>query len=188
MNAYLLTGQDRYLQPWRQQIDQINAQVKNVDGQKMYPRMHGDDGWYHFLPEKYDYNAMEIYYLSMKRRDLARTSGLEPGQRSLSGYRDTDQHARDNSWVRFLAGHNPDYPEQALRADFARIRARLEGMRKDPTTPDARLADDPMKFNPASVSSLIQLMLGGLHPGHRGSVLHSRLRYFDPVGRRWRTG
>ena len=27
-------------------------------------------------------------------------------------------------------------------------------------------------------------MQGGLHPGHRGSTLFSRLRYFDPVQRR----
>ena len=27
-------------------------------------------------------------------------------------------------------------------------------------------------------------MLGGLHPGHKGSVLHCRVRYFDPVRRR----
>jgi hypothetical protein len=41
-----------------------------------------------------------------------------------------------------------------------------------------------MKFNPASVGSLIQLMLGGIHPGHRGSVLHCRLRFFDHLRRR----
>jgi hypothetical protein len=57
-------------------------------------------------------------------------------------------------------------------------------MRNDPTTPDTRLADDPMKFNPATVGTLIEQMLGGLHPGHRGQVLHCRLRYFDPVRRR----
>ena len=27
-------------------------------------------------------------------------------------------------------------------------------------------------------------MLGGIHPGHRGSILHCRVRYFDPVARR----
>jgi hypothetical protein len=57
-------------------------------------------------------------------------------------------------------------------------------MKQDKTTPDTRLADDPMKYNPASVSSLIHLMLGGIHPGHRGSILHCRVRYFDPVKRR----
>ena len=28
MNAYLLTGDDRFLDPWRRQIDKINAQIQ----------------------------------------------------------------------------------------------------------------------------------------------------------------
>jgi hypothetical protein len=103
---------------------------------------------------------------------------------SLSGYRNNSQVSRDNAWRKYLAGENPGYPERALKMDFARIRSRIQAMRQDPTTPDTRLSDDPMKFNPASVTSLIQLMLGGIHPGHKGSVLFCRLRYFDPAGRR----
>ena len=34
-----------------------------------------------------------------------------------------------------------------------RIRKRVDGMRKDTTTPDTRLADDPLPFNPASAPS-----------------------------------
>ena len=184
MNAYMLTGDDKYLEPWRRQIDAINAQGKKIEGKKMYPRMYGDDGWYAFLPEKYDYNAMNIYYLSMNPSDLTRTSKLPSDQTSLSGYRDNIQVSRDNAWRKYLAGQNPEYPEHSLRTDFTRIRSRVEAMRQDTTTPDTRLADDPMDFNPASVSSLIHLMLGGLHPAHQGSVLFCRLRYFDPMERR----
>jgi hypothetical protein len=57
-------------------------------------------------------------------------------------------------------------------------------MRNDPTTPDTRLADDPMKFNPASVDSLLELSMGGVHPGVGGNLLVARLRYFDPDRRR----
>jgi hypothetical protein len=57
-------------------------------------------------------------------------------------------------------------------------------MRADTTTPDTRLADDPMKFNPATVQTLNQLMMGGLDPGRGAAPLHCRLRYFDPVNRR----
>src|SRR5205807_4863753 len=32
MNAYVLTGDDRYLEPWRKQIDAINAKKKVQDG------------------------------------------------------------------------------------------------------------------------------------------------------------
>jgi hypothetical protein len=57
-------------------------------------------------------------------------------------------------------------------------------MRADATTPDTRLADDPMNLNPASVTALIQQMQGGLHVTRRGAAHFCRLRYFDPVARR----
>ncbi len=164
MNAYMLTGDDRFLDGWRRQIARINAAGKMIDGKMHYPHMYGDDGWYNFTPSPYSANAMEIYYLSMKAEDAGRLAG--------------------DGWLSYLAGGNQGFPLNALRGDLERVRSRVEGMRKDTTTPDTRLADDPMKFNPASVSSLIQLMLGGIHPGHRGSVLHCRLRFFDHIQRR----
>ena len=71
--------------------------------------------------------------------------------------------------------------EAALRGDLNRVRQRVLGVRADTTTPDTRLADDPMHLNPCSASSLIHLMLGGIHPKHQGNVLQCRLRYFDPL-------
>jgi hypothetical protein len=164
MNAYVLTGDDRYLEAWRRQADVINAQAKTVDGKKVYPRMHGDQGWYAWTPEPHTANALEIYFLSMKPSDRERVPA--------------------NEWLDYLDGKNPGYPEEALRRDLDRIRQRAQAMRSDPTTPDTRLADDPMKFNPASVTSLVHLALGGLHLRSLGTILPCRLRYFDPVARR----
>ncbi|MDG1896282.1 MAG: hypothetical protein P8J37_15375 [Fuerstiella sp.] len=73
---------------------------------------------------------------------------------------------------------------RALQRDFDTIRKKIAGMRSDTTTPDTRLADDPMKFNPATVGSLRQLMTAGLDPGRGAAPFHCRLRYFDPVRRR----
>jgi len=184
MNAYLLTGDDRYLDPWRRQIDTINAQAKVIDGRTMYPAMFGDDGWYDYSPEKYNYAALELYYLSMRADDLEEVLPQEVGGASKAGYRNNEQFSRDQRWLRYLLGQDASYPEQALRADLTRVRQRVAEMRTEDTTPDTRLADDPMHLNPASVASLIQLMLGGLHPGHQGNVLQARLRYFDPIARR----
>lgn len=163
-NAYLLTGDDRYLDIWRKQQQTINAQQKIIDGQKMTPRMYGDDGWYGFVPQPYSYNQLEIYYMSMKPSDR--------------------QFLENHGWLQFLDGSNPDYPEQVLRRDIARIRQKLVDMRGDTTTPDTRLADDPMEFNPASVSALLELMNGGIDPGRWTMPLHCRVRYFDPLQRR----
>ena len=165
MNAYLLTGgDDRWLDVWRKQADIINSQMKVIDGKPMYPLMFGDEGWYHYQPEPYTYNNMEIYYLSMKAVDRDRVPS--------------------SPWLQFLSGNNPGFPETAMRQDLEHIRQCVVGMRQDQTTPDTRLADDPMKYNPARVNSLLQLMLGGLQPGRNASILHCRLRYFDPVNKR----
>ncbi len=163
-NAYFLTGDDRYLDPWRKQIELVNSHKKVVDGREMYPHMHGDQGWYAYSPRKYDDGALELWYWSMRPEDRPRlpTTG----------------------WLAYLDGLDPGYPERALRADFATIRRKVEGMRRDTTTPDTRLADDPMEFNPATVGTLVQLMLGGILPGRTGSILHCRVRHFDPQARR----
>lgn len=164
MNAYLLTGDDRFLDPWRQQIRIINAQGKTIDGKNQYPRMYGDDGWYAYSTAKYTTGIQEIAYLTQKEEDLARVP--------------------KSGWWSFLAGGNPGFPEQSLRADLGILRKKLLASRADRTTPDTRLADDPMKYNPATVTSLVQQMLGGLPTTKQGMVLHSRLRYFDPAQRR----
>jgi hypothetical protein len=164
MNAFLLTGDDRYLDVWRRQIDAVNANQKVVDGKTMYPHMYGEQGWYDFTPEKYNAHALEIAYLSMKPADISRLG--------------------ESAWLAYLSGRQPSYPELALRRDLARVRERVSAMRHDSTTPDTRLADDPMQYNPASVNSLVELMLGGIPPTHNGSVLNCRLRYFDPASRR----
>jgi len=164
MNAYLLTGEDRYLDAWRKQSDAINAQNKTIDGVIKHPTMYSDQGWYNYIPGPYAGAAREIYFLSMKPEDRVRLG-------------------RD-AYFNYLDGENEKYPEATLRADLERLRKRVDGMRQDTTTPDTRLADDPMKFNPAGVNSLIELAMGGLPPGKAGALLHSRLRYFDPVQRR----
>jgi hypothetical protein len=163
-NAYLLTGDDRWLEPWRRMIDTINAQGRMTEGVMTYPHMYGDKGWYYFTPEKYRHGALELWYWSMKDADLQRVSG--------------------DGWVAYLHGKNPGFPEQALRQDLETIRARAAGIRADTTTPDTRLADDALRFNPATVANLVQLAMGGLHHGNHTLVLHARLRYFDPYRRR----
>lgn len=164
LNAYLLTGNDKYLDGWRKQIDKINSNKKTIDGVTQYPHMFGDKGWYDYKPAAYQVGALEIFWLSQKADDRKRIVA--------------------NAWLDYLEGKNANYAEQALRGDLERIRKRVDGMRKDTTTPDTRLADDPMQLNPASVDSLIELAMGGLPPKNRGKLLFCQLRYFDPAKRR----
>ncbi len=162
-NALLATGNQSYVEVWGRMIDTVNANEKIIDGEVMYPHMYGDEGWYGYKPQKYSQGALDVYYWSMNRDDLERLS--------MTG------------WISFLEGKNPNYPVEALQRDFVTIRQKVQGMRQDTTTPDTRLSDDPMPFNPASVQTLIELMLGGILPRH-GEPLHCRVRYFDPIKRR----
>lgn len=163
-NAFLLTGDYKYVDVWRNMIDVINSNAKVIDGKKQYPSMYGDEGWYGYRPSPYSSGAMEIYYWTLDEADKKRVAG--------------------NGWLKFLEGQDPEYPARALSGDFASLRKKMEGVRNDPTTPDTRLSDDPMPYNPAIVGNMINLMLGGIHPGHKGAPLQCRLRYFDPVQRR----
>lgn len=158
-NALLMSGNPKYVDVWRKQIDAVNANAKEIDGKKQFPHMFGDQGWYDLHPEPWQPGVLEIAYWSMRDDDLARVAS--------------------NPWIAYLQGRAPNYAESALRADLDQIRKTVAAMRKDTTTPDTRLSDDPMKFNPCSVDSLIRLTLGGLPPGKQGSPLHARLRYFD---------
>ena len=72
-NALLLSGQQEYVDVWRQMIDTINSHGKEIDGQMMYPYMHGDEGWCEYRPHPYAQGALEVYYWSMERGDLKGT-------------------------------------------------------------------------------------------------------------------
>ena len=163
-NAFLLTGDRRYVDTWSQMIDRINANVKVINGKRHYPRMYGDEGWYDYQPSPWGYGALECWFWTGEEKHRKRVAG--------------------HPWVKFLHGEDPGYPERALRAGFTDLRTKVKRMHEDRTTPDTRLADDPMDKNPATVRALSELMMAGLDPGRGGGPLHARLRYFDPVARR----
>ncbi len=168
-NAYLLTGDAKYIDVLRRQIDILYEHRKTVDGRTMLPQMYGDPRGYQFQgePEFYHYTAnlfldrlTEIYLWSMEQRDLARIPG-------------------DRGWIAFLEGNDPSYPVRALRQDLEHIRSRIERMRDDPTTAETRLADWLLGIVPSTTDHLAQLTIGGYFSGGKLWALHSRLRYFD---------
>jgi len=172
-NALLLTGDQAYVGVLRRQMDNIYAQKKVVDGRVLLPQMYGDPrgykyngppSWYQWRGNLYSDLLAEIYFWSLDRRDLERVP--------------------TTGWIGFLEGSEPQYPEQALRADIGRVRRSMERIRTDPTTADTRLADYLLDYSFAPTETLVNLMLGGNLSGGRIWTLHSRFRYFDPDGRR----
>jgi hypothetical protein len=173
-NALLLTGDQKYVDAWRTMTDAVNANARTVDGKTQYPTMYGLDlaanprstqpGWYGWRDRPWNVGALEVWYFSQKPEDLARVN--------------TDP------WLEYLHGRNPGYPETAMAEDLQTIRTRVEGIRKDQSKPDKRLADNMLDLNPVTTTALIRLTQGGLEPDRRGNLVNSRLRYFDPARKR----
>ena len=139
---------------WRKQIDAINSNRRMNDGRYEYPRMYGDNGWYAFAPQPYAENAVELYALVDARGRRASASATTP-------------------WLR-LSGRQESRLSRAsaLRRTWRGSARALPAMRRDTTTPDTRLADDPMEYNPASVHALL-----ASHDGRRASGQSAAIRW-----------
>jgi hypothetical protein len=175
-NALLLTGDQRYTDVLRRQIDNLYAQKQVENGVTKIPVYFGDQGWYGY----FDVNGgspglgnrrlveADIYLRSMRSGDLARLG--------------------NNPWIQFLQGNNADYPMQALAKAMQEVRLGAEHIRDDDSTigypPDATRWE---QSNAVSTTALIQLTMGANDPGgsgHGPEMLTANLRYFDPVARR----
>jgi len=163
-NALLVTGDQKYVDAWRNMIGAVNAHARESDGRTQYPTMRGDDGWYGWRDTPWNVGALEVWYWSQTAADRDRVGR--------------------NPWLEFLDGHNPGYPEQALQRDAGALVQRTRASREDRSIPETRLADNMLDYNPAATDALVQLMWGALVPGREGGLLNARLRYFDPARRR----
>ena len=190
-NAYLVSGDVSYIDALRAQLENLYAHKKTIEGVDMIPRNYGIhierdeprkydvfnvvdgkldvpdgegvEGWYNWVTNLRIPELIDIYLWSMDRNDL--------------------KHLKKDKWINFLEGKNPDYPEETFRNELKVIRDKMEQMRIEPTTPDTRLADWSLKYNPVNVNELLRLTVGGNLTG-RVWTLHTRVRYFDPENRR----
>jgi hypothetical protein len=172
-NALLVTGDKSFIDVLRRQMDNIYAQKKVENGKTLLPQMYGDpkgykhDGppqWYHYTENLFTDRLTEIYMWSMDRRDLARVP--------VEG------------WIKFLEGQDPEYPVRALQGALDGVRREVQQINSDVTTPDTRLADYLLDYNPAQTDALTNLTMGAYFARGRIWTLHARFRYFDPEKQR----
>ena len=163
-NALLVSGEQKYVDAWRDMITAVNANARTAGGRTEYPTMFGREGWYGWQRDPWNVGALEVWYWSMRAADRARV--------------------RADAWVEFLEGKNAAYPESALQRELESIPRKLASIRKDQLPAEKRLADNMLDLNPAATDALVRLMLGALVPSREGGLLNARVRYFDPVRRR----
>jgi hypothetical protein len=209
-NAYLLTQDSRYLNLPRIQMDRITAlgarrdvrecvmslhehwvgQFKALgEGHETFvvPYRYGDAGWFDYQPMSPIY-PVAVWNLSMRSDDWERIEKI----RLASGYdwnrvfsfRTKEDAGHEQPWVRFLAGENPTYPDDILRASCHQVYRRLTQIREDQEAATHNNVHHWQQLNPVVTEALIQLTLGAPQIIYNGGLLMSRVRYFDARRRR----
>lgn len=181
MNAVLLTGDMRYLDIPRGQLDRLIALGRAEDGMLLVPQRHGDDGWTSYKPLPPEY-PIQLWAMSQASSDAARLAlfperddhwlNVVPGR----GKGD-DRHIAP--WERFIAGAHPTYPHLILEAQRTEVARRLDRMRNDDGDPETWDVHHWQDINPVHTEALVQLTCGGPQIIYHGGLLHVRLRYWD---------
>jgi len=184
-NAYLLTGDAKYLELPRSVLELVRSQARVEKGHVVVPHRHGDEGWYDYRPIK-PAHLVYLWYISQDDRDYRLMEALT----DVSGF-DTLRYEKrkgdwenPGSWLGFIEGRNPDYPVEILKVTYAECLRRLERIRNDRTTPAEQDVHHWQRFNPVVLEGLVQTMLGAPNHVYHGGLLHCRVFYFDSERKR----
>ena len=207
-NAFLLTGDKGYLQLANDQYDAIwdLGEMRTPRGEAMslrshwvdqlddeeegifvVPYRHNDEGWFDYQPMSPVYPAA-VWNMTMDPADWERIEALRRVEkydwRRVQGFRNKEDNGHEQPWLRFLAGDNPDYPEQMLASTYGQICRRLALIREDEEDLTQVYIHHWQQLNPVITEALVQLTLGAPQIIYNGGLLHCRLRYYDAVRKR----
>ena len=207
-NAFLLTGEKRYLEFANDQYDAIWALGEMRDPREeamslrghwvdqlaeeaeelfVVPYRHNDQGWFDYQPLSPVYPTA-IWNLSMDPADWERIEALRGVEkydwRRVHGFRNKEDNGHEQPWLRFLAGDNPDYPAQILASTYAQVCRRLDLIREDAADLTQVNIHHWQEHNPVVTEALVQLTLGAPQIIYNGGLLHCRLRYFNVTRKR----
>lgn len=181
MNAVLLTGDMRYLDIPRGQIDRLIDAGRLEDNKLLVPVRHTDRGWTDYRPLRPEY-PLQIWAMSQDARDAARLERF-PERNSLWREVEPGRGKGDDlhiaPWYSYLQGQNPDYPQRILDAQWAEVARRMDKMRADDGDPEEWDVHHWQDINPVHTEALVQLACGGPQIIYHGGLLHTRLRYYD---------
>jgi len=184
-NAYLASGDPKYLELPRSVLELVLGQGKIEDGRLVVPHRHGDQGWYDFRPIN-PAHLVYLWHVSQDERDyrllekMTRISSWD----TLSYSKEKGDWEHAGPWLGFVEGRNPDYPVEILRATYGETLRRLEAIRNDVSRPPERDVHHWQRHNPVVLEGLVQTMLGSPNHVYHGGLLHCRVFYFDPVRKR----
>ncbi|MCL4859939.1 MAG: hypothetical protein KJZ93_11060 [Caldilineaceae bacterium] len=209
-NAFLLTRNPAYLDLPRSQLDHIWAlgEYRDPRGLEMslqhhwigeftaqgdapamfvVPYRYGDQGWFDYMPLSPVYPTA-LWNLSQAAADWARIERLRQVEqydwRTVVPFRNKEDCGHEQPWLRFLAGDNPTYPEEMLRAAYSMVCHRLALIAADQADLTQVNIHHWQQHNPIITEALVQLTLGAPQHIYNGGLLHCAVRYFDAERRR----
>ena len=186
MNAVLLTGDMRYLDIPRGQLDRMLELGRVEEGQLLVPHRYTDDGWTAYRPLSPEY-PLQIWYMSQDERDLARLERFPERTTTWKEVRPGRGKGDDihiAPWFCYLQHENGDYPQQILDAQWTEVALRMGRIWRDDGDPEEWDVHHWQDINPVHTEALVQLTCGGPQIIYHGGLLHARLRYFDLDARR----
>jgi hypothetical protein len=204
-NAYLLTGDKRYLDLPRSQITAIHAlgETKTLNSLAMslghhwvgllhqhtpetevfvVPYRHSDSGWFDYQTPSPVY-PVTLWNLSHEADDWARVEHLRKASltdwREVIPFRSKEDGGHEQPWLCFLKGENPAYPEAILSESYSKVGRRMEMIRQDDSDLTQVSIHHWQELNPVTTEALIQLTLGAPQIIYNGGLLICQVRYFD---------
>ena len=149
----------------------------------LLPSRYSDRGWFDYNPVLASV-PVTLWHFSQLTADLRRLERLreEAGYdwRTVRPFRSKEEAGHEQPWFAFLAGDNPQYPENILAAAQAQVRHRLARIRAYDGT-DVSEADIHLwqQCNPVVTEALVQLTWGGPQVIYNGGLQQARVRYYD---------
>ena len=181
LNALLLTGEGRWLDLARSQMDGLyEKRIIDGEGKPLVPHRHFDEGWTDYRREDTKW-PVYVWSVTMDEGDRRRIGRL-PGQELWGAV--PDRPGKGNRmdihpWYHYLAGGNPAFPEQTLNANLRAVERRIAEIADDRDDIAASDIHHWQDKNPVICEALVQLMLGGSTNIYHGGLMYTQLRYFN---------
>jgi hypothetical protein len=209
-NAYLLTGDAKWLDMPRQQIRVIHAlgETKTLQTLAMslghhwvgllhqhtpdttvfvVPYRYSDSGWFDYQTPSPVY-PVAVWALTQADADWALVQQLRDASltdwREVIPFRNKEDGGHEQPWLCYLRGENPGYPEAILSESYAKVARRMAMIRRDTADLSQVSIHHWQELNPVTTEALVQLTLGAPQIIYNGGLLFAQVRYFDALRRR----
>jgi hypothetical protein len=181
--AYLISGDPKYLDLIRSQLDVLEKNAKtSPEGEMLAPHNYGPDGWINFKPMSIrDY--AHLWHASMDKSDWERIERVRKNAKldwNIVPVTEDRRNGTDHARLMYYAGDNPDWPFNALEADYKYSVKMLELIKAYGQLPRDLIQSDWLYHkSPVLTKALMQVTMGAPQTIYNGGLLRAQVRYFD---------